>query len=89
MAEITKKVYAQYFDKILKGEKTYEVRLADFNVAPGDTLLLLEIDEARKFTGRELRVEVTYAFNTKSMEAWHPKEEIEKYGLCVMSIRRC
>ena len=87
MKTIEKKVYAEYFEKILSGEKTYEVRSADFDVNAGDSLRLREIDAKRNFTGRETIVEVTYAFNTKTMEEFHSKEEIEKHGLVVMAIR--
>lgn len=40
--EIEKKVWPQYFEKILSGEKTFEIRLADFECGLGDVLLLKE-----------------------------------------------
>ena len=42
--EIKKKIWPQYFKKILKGDKTFELRLADFKCRRGDTLLLREFN---------------------------------------------
>ena len=40
--KIEKKVWPEYFQKILDGKKTYELRLADFECNPGDILVLKE-----------------------------------------------
>lgn len=87
MRTIEKKVYQEYFQKILTGEKTFEVRLADFEVSPGDLLWLREIDAARQYTGREIHREISYCFNTKTMEKWHSKDEIDKHGLVFMTLK--
>lgn len=42
MSTIEKKIWPEFFEKVLSGEKTYELRLADWDCAPGDTLLLKE-----------------------------------------------
>ena len=41
----TKKILKQYFDEILRGEKTYEIRLANWQCEQGDTLELIELDD--------------------------------------------
>lgn len=87
MRRIEKKVWPKYFKKILKGEKTFEVRLADFRCEIGDILILKEWDpETQKYTGREIKKEVTYLFNTKDIRFWS-KEEQKKYGLYVITIK--
>ncbi len=87
MRRIDKKTWPEYFERILKGEKTYDVRLADFECEKGDILVLKEWDPNKKeYTGREIEKEVTYTFNTKDVKFWS-KEEIEKYGLIFMSIK--
>ena len=89
MAKITKKVQQEYFEAVADGRKRFEVRLADFICRPGDTLVLAEQRQGTKeLTGRKLECEVLFSFNTKDMEKFHKKEEIEKHGLVVLAIRR-
>ena len=89
MAKIIKKVQEEYFKAITEGEKRFEIRLADFKCKPGDTLVLIEQkDGTREPTGREAEFEILYDINTKIMNKFHTKEEIEKYGFLVMSIRK-
>lgn len=85
----TKKVFAQYFTKILAGEKTYEVRLADWQCDQGDTLDLIEIDDdTRQPTGRTLRRKVGAVIRTKDIEAldWWPQQDVERYGFQVLAL---
>ena len=42
MATITKKILPEWFEKIISGEKKFELRLADFDIKEGDTLRLEE-----------------------------------------------
>ena len=45
---IEKKVWPKFFQKILDGDKTFELRLADFECKPGDILVLKEWDPETK-----------------------------------------
>jgi len=82
-----KKVLPEYFQKILDGKKTYEIRLADWECNEGDVLILQEWDpEARKYTSRETQKEVIYVAKTKNMNFWS-KEDIEKYGYQVIAFK--
>ena len=84
MATIHKKVWPEYFEKIISGKKKFELRLADFEVNEGDTLVLEEWDNKKKeYTGRKIEVIVTYIFKTKDQTFWS-KEEIEKYGFQII-----
>jgi len=84
MAIIHKKVWPEYFAEILSGRKKFELRLADFDVAEGDTLVLEEWDHARQqYTGRKLEVIATYVIQTKGQKFW-PEEEVEKYGFQII-----
>ncbi len=88
MAEIEKKVWPQYFEKLLTGEKNYELRLGDFQPNPGDVLILKEWDpQTEKFTGREVRKEVTYTATFKIDGLFWSKEDIEKHGLSIISLK--
>lgn len=85
--KIEKKILKQYFDKILSGDKTYEVRLADFDCRPGDTLVLREWDSEKKiYTGREIEKKVTYVLKTKEIDFW-PTGDVEKYGYQVIAFK--
>ena len=77
---IKKKVWPIYFQKILDGDKKYELRLADWQCQVGDILELAEWDpETEEYTGRTLSKEITYVLKTKDIDFW-PKEDVEKYG---------
>ena len=84
MATIHKKVWREYFDKIISGKKKLELRLADFEVQEGDTLVLEEWDKDKKeYTGRKVEVVATYIFKTKGQTFW-PPQEVEKYGFQII-----
>jgi hypothetical protein len=87
MRRIEKKTWPEYYERILSGDKTYDVRLADFECEEGDILVLREWDpKSKEYTGREMEKKITYVFNTKDIEFWS-KEEIDKYGLVFMAIK--
>jgi hypothetical protein len=82
---IEKKVWSEYFQMILDGTKKYELRLADFEVEPGDMLWLREWDKDKKnYTGREIRKPVSYVLKTKDIKFWS-EEEISKYGYQIIA----
>ncbi len=84
MATIHKKVWPEYFDGIISGKKKFELRLADFEVNEGDTLILEEWDkDKKKYTGRKVEVVATYILKTKDQVFW-PQEEVEKYGFQII-----
>ena len=79
MAIIHKKVWPEYFEEILAGRKKFELRLADFEVSEGDTLILKEWNpESGAYTGRKTEVTATYVIKTKDQPFW-PQEDADKY----------
>jgi len=85
--KIEKKVWPEYFQKILNGEKKFELRLADFECKPGDILALKEWDpKTKEYTGRVLEKEVTYVLKTKDVKFWS-KEDMKKYGFQIISFK--
>ena len=84
MATINKKVWREYFDKIISGKKKLELRLADFEINEGDTLVLEEWDKDEKeYTGRKVEVVATYILKTKDQTFWS-QEEVDKYGFQII-----
>ena len=87
LKKIEKKVWPEYFQKILDGVKTYELRLADFDCKSGDTLILKEWNPTTKeYTGRQIEKTVTYVGKTKELTFWS-KEDIEKYGYQIIAFK--
>jgi hypothetical protein len=86
---IEKKIYPEYFQQVLDGNKTYELRLNDFDIAQGDTLVLREWDPNTKtYTGREVTKEVGYVgkWKIEDLTFWS-QEEIREKGLQVISLK--
>ena len=83
--KIEKKVWPEFFNAILTGKKTFELRLADFECFPNDILVLKEWDpETKQYTGRTIEKKVAYALKTKDIKFW-PEKDMEKYGLQIIS----
>ena len=72
MSTITKKIDPEWFELILAGKKKFELRLADFDFAEGDTLRLEEWTGekgARRPTGRFIEKVATYV-RKPDLKAW-------------------
>ena len=81
-----KKILPEYFDKILAGEKTYELRLADWECTKGDTLVLIEIDpDSKEPTGRTMSKKVGFVGKTKDFDFWS-QTVIDKFGYQIISL---
>ncbi|MDP2666467.1 MAG: DUF3850 domain-containing protein [Candidatus Diapherotrites archaeon] len=82
-----KKVWPEFFQSVLDGMKTYDLRLADFTISPGDILVLREWDPISKaYTGRKIEKNVTYIGKTKGTPFW-PADQIEKYGFQIIAFK--
>jgi hypothetical protein len=89
MNKIEKKVWPEYYQEIMDGKKTFELRLNDFEVNEGDILVLKEWDPNTKdYTGRFMERKVGYVLKTKLAELtkFWPREEIDAKGLQVLSL---
>lgn len=88
--KIEKKVWPEYFQQIIDGKKTFELRLNDFDISEGDILVLNEWDpNTKKYTGRTLEKKVGYVGKWKidDLTKFWPREDIEKNGLQVISLK--
>ena len=87
MAVIKKKIWPEYFEAVQSGKKRFELRLGDFAVSEGDTLLLQEWNpKMKQYTGREIERRVGYVMKFELDELFWPKEEIEKSGLQIIQL---
>jgi hypothetical protein len=85
--EHTVKSWPQFYERILSDEKSHELRRNDRGFRVGDLLRLQEYDpKENRYTGRELRVKITYMTSLDlpcalSENALHP-------DFCILSIKR-
>ena len=86
--EIRKKTWPELFQKMCDGKKTTDLRLADFNIAEGDTLVLEEYDPTlKKYTGRTLRMNVKNLTKVQLMD-FHTSEDIQRHGHWVIELEK-
>lgn len=83
---IEKKTWPDLFEKVLSGEKKFDMRIADFNCQVGDTLVLKEYDpETKSYTGREIKKTIGFVLKTKEIPFWS-QSDIDEHGFVVMSL---
>jgi len=85
--KIEKKAWPEYFEKILTGEKNFELRLADWQCLAGDVLVLKEWNqETKQYTGRQIEKEVACVVRSKDLKMF-AEDEINKYGWQVIGFK--
>ena len=75
------KLKSKYFEKVISGEKTFEIRVDDRHYEQGDYLALNEIDNSGIYTGRSCMVCVDYVL--RKAEGLLPE------GVVCMAIKPC
>lgn len=87
--KVIKKVLPEFFQDIIDGKKKYELRLNDFDIEPGDTLILEEWTstdhENRRPTGRITEKKVSYLWKFKNQDLWWNEEDIREKGIQIIS----
>ncbi len=76
---IHKRTWTPFFDAIFRGDKNGEVRLNDFDVKAGDTLILDEWNPDTGYTGLSLERKVKAVFPV-DFSKFHTQKEIEEHG---------
>lgn len=84
MAIIKKKIWPKYFEQVQSGKKRVELRLADFDIQEGDTLVLEEWDpETKEYTGRKIEKQVDFVLKFE-LDDFGQKQQIEEKGLYII-----
>ncbi len=87
MATIEKKIWPEYYEAVASGKKKFELRLNDFEINDGDTLVLREWDpETKDYTGRQTEKKVTFVGKFKIDQLFWPEDEIKEKGIQVISL---
>jgi len=86
MAIIKKKTWTKEFDLIESGKKKFDLRLANFDIQEGDTLILEEWNpEMKEYTGKTIEKRVNFVFKF-NLDDFGQKEQIEDKGLYVIQL---
>jgi len=81
-----KKTWPDHFEDILRDRKRFDIRLADFDVREGNTIVFEEWDpEKNAYTGRTITKKISYFVKTKELIYWS-EEEIQRYGYQIMQL---
>ncbi len=87
MAIIKKKIWPELFNLIASGKKKFELRLNDFDIKEGDTLILEEWDpNTKQYTGRTIERTIDYVLKFK-LNDFGQKKEIQEKGLLVIQFK--
>jgi len=84
--EIKKKTWPEHFQRILNGEKNFDLRLADFELKKGDIIIFEEYNPiTKKYTGRTIKKIVKNLAKFNPAKA-HSFDEISKFGFYEIEI---
>jgi len=88
MVIIKKKIWPEYFELIFSGKKRFELRLADFDIQEGDTLILEEWDpENKEYTGRTVEKKIDYILRF-NLDFFGQEQEIKDNGILVIQFEK-
>jgi len=88
MTIIKKKCWPEIFEKVLSGQKRFDVRVADFEVKEGDILILEEWDPTTKeYTGRTIEKKVDFVLNF-NLDSFGQEKEILETGLNIIQFEK-
>ena len=86
MSVIKKKITPDFFELVKSDRKRFEIRVADFKIKEGDTLILEEWDpKTKKYTGRTIERKAGYTLKF-DLDLFGQKRLIEKHGLYVIQL---
>lgn len=86
MATVRKKTWPEFFELVKAGKKRFELRVADFEIQEGDTLVLEEWDpEVGDYTGRKIEKRAGYVLKV-GLDQFGQKDALEKHGLYLIRL---
>jgi len=90
MAIIKKKCWPEMFEKFCSGERTFELRLADFKLKTGDVLLFEEYDpKTKQYTGRQSRFECKKVeHSAQNPLQFYKVDDVKKHGFWIIELEK-
>lgn len=85
---VEKKAWPELFEKVLRGEKNADLRIADFEIKAGDTLVLKEFDpETKAFTGRKVERKVSAVTRLDRLFEMYSEKDLKQKGLLLIEMK--
>jgi len=86
MAKIEKKAWAGIYDLFNSGERKLEIRLADFDLKSGDSIILKEYDpKMKKYTGRQTELKCKHVEQgLKDPLRFYDADKVKKHGFYII-----
>ncbi|PIS42890.1 MAG: hypothetical protein COT24_01260 [Candidatus Kerfeldbacteria bacterium CG08_land_8_20_14_0_20_40_16] len=90
MAKIEKKCWPEWYEKFSSGERTLELRLADFKLKDGDILVLKEYDPINdQYSGRETEfVCKKVEHSAQNPLQFYDIEDVEEKGFWIIQLEK-
>ena len=90
MAIIHKKCWPEMFEKFNSGERTLDLRLADFNLGSGDILIFEEYDPGKmEYTGREASFECKKVeHSVRDPLQFYNVEDVSRNGFWIIELEK-
>lgn len=91
MQRVEKKAWPEWFQEVWDGEKTFEYRLADFDIEPGDVFVMKEWSpQTEEYSGRALEAEVGFIGKVQSRRWDKPNDPAihDHYILSLKNLRK-
>jgi ASC-1-like (ASCH) protein len=86
MAVVKKRITPEFFALVKSGQKKFEVRVADFKLRRGDTLILEEYDPKKgEYTGRKITKKAGYILKYP-LDIFGQKKLLKKHGLYIITL---
>ncbi len=86
MAVIKKKIWPEYFNLVSSGKKKFELRVNDFEINEGDTLILEEWDpKTKNYTGRKTKKRAGFILKFR-IDDFGQADLIKEKGIQVISL---
>ena len=86
MPNVRKKMWPAEFNAVIAGKKKIDIRVADFGINEGDTLILEEWNpETKQYTGRSIGSKVVSVMKFK-IDDYGQQQEIENKGLYAIQL---
>jgi len=78
------KTWIEYFQLMVSGEKSFDLRKNDRDFRAGHELLLKEYDkDSKKYTSRKLHFKITYVLKGEEAETFGLKK-----GFCILGLEK-
>lgn len=90
MAIIEKKCWPEFFNRFNSGERTLELRLADFDLKSGDTLVFKEYNpDTKEYTGRESKfLCAKVEHSVQNPLQFYKAEDVKEKGFWIIELKK-